>query len=123
MTTPLPGVDFELGNNYAGNIGVQRPDHPDNSLFFWGFEHSNGSLTAAPGSQDDVPWAIWLQGGYGYYVCHIPRLLTRIRCQARCLKHARTVLRERTDVHPYQLEQHHISESVCMEQPRRLLLD
>ena len=64
VTTPLPGVDFDLGTNYAGNIGVRRPGHPDNSLFFWGFEHTNGSLTASPGAQDDVPWAIWLQGGY-----------------------------------------------------------
>ncbi|PSR78203.1 hypothetical protein PHLCEN_2v7535 [Hermanssonia centrifuga] len=61
---PLPGIDFDLGNNYAGNILVQRPNHRNDSLFFWGFEKEDGSLTAAAGERDTEPWAIWLQGGF-----------------------------------------------------------
>lgn len=63
-TSNLTGVDFELGNSYAGNIKVQRSGHSNNTLFFWGFEHKSGSLTAAQGQNDSQPWAIWLQGGY-----------------------------------------------------------
>jgi carboxypeptidase D len=63
VTEKLPGIDFDLGNHYAGNIAVQRPNHPNNTLFFWAFEHQNGSLTAPSGQNDDAPWAIWLQGG------------------------------------------------------------
>ncbi|THG96679.1 hypothetical protein EW026_g5196 [Hermanssonia centrifuga] len=65
VTDSLPGIGFDLGNNYAGNIGVQRPHHTQDSLFFWGFEKENGSLTAAAGDRDTEPWAIWLQGGPG----------------------------------------------------------
>ncbi|KAI0688707.1 alpha/beta-hydrolase [Cytidiella melzeri] len=61
----LPGLDFDLGTSYAGNIDVQRANHPDDTLFFWGFESQNGSLTAAAGDLADKPWAIWLQGGPG----------------------------------------------------------
>ncbi|PSR78206.1 hypothetical protein PHLCEN_2v7538 [Hermanssonia centrifuga] len=62
---PLPDINFSLGNNYAGNILVQRPNHPNDSVFFWGFEKENGSLTAAAGEREIEPWAIWLQGGPG----------------------------------------------------------
>lgn len=64
VTEELPGVNFALPNHYAGNIKVQRPNHDNNTLFFWGFEHAEGSLTAATGENQDAPWAIWLQGGY-----------------------------------------------------------
>lgn len=60
---PLPGINFTLGNNYAGNIAVQRPQYPDDSLFFWGFEQSPGSLTAPANRSNNKPWAVWLQGG------------------------------------------------------------
>lgn len=63
VTDPLPGINFTLGNNYAGNIAVQRPQFPDDTLFFWGFETSPGSLTAPAGQSNDQPWAVWLQGG------------------------------------------------------------
>lgn len=71
VTDSLPGVDFTLPNNYAGNINVNRSGHPNDTLFFWGFEHAEGSLTAAAGANDSVPWAIWLQGGcvYAVYSC------------------------------------------------------
>ena len=65
VTEKLPGVDFNLSNSYAGNIGVQRPGHPNDTLFFWAFEHQSGSLTAAVGDNTKQPWAIWLQGGCG----------------------------------------------------------
>lgn len=60
----LPGIDFDLGQNYAGNIDVQRDKHPNDTLFFWGFEKDNGSLTAEAGERSMEPWAVWLQGGY-----------------------------------------------------------
>lgn len=61
MTEPLPNVTFNVGQSYAGNIPVQRQDHPNNTLFFWGFEKENGSLTS---SDENTPWGIWLNGGY-----------------------------------------------------------
>ncbi|TFK46518.1 alpha/beta-hydrolase [Heliocybe sulcata] len=65
VTEALPNVTWTLGRNWAGNIGVQRPGHPNNTLFFWAFEKTNGSLTAAAGENSDVPWGIWLNGGPG----------------------------------------------------------
>ena len=58
---PLPNVTFPLNRNFAGNIPVNRAGHPNDTLFFWGFEHKNGSLTSE--SNLDTPWAIWLNGG------------------------------------------------------------
>lgn len=60
VTESLPNVTFPLGRNWAGNIAVDRPGHPNDTLFFWAFEKTNGSLTA--NSTD--PWGIWLNGGY-----------------------------------------------------------
>lgn len=57
------GLGFDVGNSYAGNINVQRENHPNNTLYFWGFESQSGSLTAGPGELSDRPWAVWLQGG------------------------------------------------------------
>ncbi|KZT24766.1 alpha/beta-hydrolase [Neolentinus lepideus HHB14362 ss-1] len=62
---PFPNVTWTLGRNWAGNIDVQRPGHPNNTLFFWAFEKTNGSLTAAAGENSDAPWGIWLNGGPG----------------------------------------------------------
>ncbi|EJD07280.1 alpha/beta-hydrolase [Fomitiporia mediterranea MF3/22] len=59
---PLPNVTFPLNRNFAGNIGVNRPNHPNDTLFFWAFETQNGSLTA---ESSEKPWAIWLNGGPG----------------------------------------------------------
>ncbi|KAI0338858.1 alpha/beta-hydrolase [Trametopsis cervina] len=59
------GLGFDVGNSYAGNINVQRENHPNNTLYFWGFESQSGSLTAGPGELSDRPWAVWLQGGPG----------------------------------------------------------
>ncbi|KAI0083861.1 Alpha/Beta hydrolase protein [Irpex rosettiformis] len=59
----LPNVTFPLNRNWAGSITVNRTKHPNDTLFFWAFEHTNGSLTS-PNSTDD-PWAIWLNGGPG----------------------------------------------------------
>lgn len=63
VTDPLPNVTWDLGRTFAGNIGVQRAGHPNNTLFFWAFEKENGSLTAGANEQSDVPWGIWLNGG------------------------------------------------------------
>jgi carboxypeptidase D len=64
VTASLPNVTFPLPRQWAGNIPVQRPDHPNNTLFFWGFEKENGSLTAAAGERTSEPWGIWLNGGH-----------------------------------------------------------
>ncbi|EIN09574.1 alpha/beta-hydrolase [Punctularia strigosozonata HHB-11173 SS5] len=65
VTDGLPNVTFDLPRNWAGNIAVKRTGHPDDSLFFWGFEKEQGSLTAAAGENNDAPWGIWLNGGPG----------------------------------------------------------
>jgi carboxypeptidase D len=57
---PLPNVTFPLPRSFAGNIAVNRPNHPNDTLFFWGFEKSNGSLTS---NSSTDPWGIWLNGG------------------------------------------------------------
>ena len=66
VTDSLPGVDFTLPNNYAGNINVNRSGHANDTLFFWGWEKEPGSLTAAANERNDEPWGIWLNGGYVY---------------------------------------------------------
>ncbi|KAH9893408.1 alpha/beta-hydrolase [Cubamyces lactineus] len=65
VTDPLPNVTFPLPRSFAGNIGVNRPGHPNNTLFFWALEKENGSLTAGADERSDVPWGIWLNGGPG----------------------------------------------------------
>ena len=57
----LPNVTFPLNRNWAGSIPVNRTNHPNDTLFFWAFEHKDGSLTS---NATDEPWAIWLNGGY-----------------------------------------------------------
>ncbi|KAF6761653.1 Alpha/Beta hydrolase protein [Ephemerocybe angulata] len=64
VTDPLPNVTFPLGQNYAGNLPVNRAS-PNNTLFFWGFEKTAGSLTATASRRSEEPWAIWLNGGPG----------------------------------------------------------
>lgn len=59
----LPNVTSHLGRNWAGNIAVDRPDFPNNTLFFWAFEKEEGSLTANAGERQEEPWGIWLNGG------------------------------------------------------------
>lgn len=51
-----------LMRSLQGNIPVNRAGHPNDTLFFWGFEKENGSLTAEDSTD---PWVIWLQGGPG----------------------------------------------------------
>ncbi|KAI0300162.1 Alpha/Beta hydrolase protein [Multifurca ochricompacta] len=65
VTQGLPNITFPLGNNYAGNLPVGRPGHPNNTLFFWGFENRVGSLTVPAGQIQLSPWLIWLGGGGG----------------------------------------------------------
>lgn len=59
----LPNITQPLSRNFAGNIPVNRPGHANNTLFFWGFESRNGSLTAPANESNNDPWIIWLQGG------------------------------------------------------------
>ena len=63
VTAQLPNITFPMGRNWAGNIPVDRAGHPNDTLFFWGFEKENGALTANAGEMSDVPWGIWLNGG------------------------------------------------------------
>lgn len=41
----LPNATFALERSFAGSLPVNREGHPNNTLFFWGWEKSNGSLT------------------------------------------------------------------------------
>jgi carboxypeptidase D len=61
----LPNISFALARNFAGNLPVGRAGHPNNTLFFWGTEHTEGSLTASAEQLSSVPWMIWLGGGGG----------------------------------------------------------
>ncbi|EPQ57234.1 alpha/beta-hydrolase [Gloeophyllum trabeum ATCC 11539] len=65
VTEPLPNVTVTLSRNWAGSLSVNRAGHPNDTLFFWGFEKENGSLTAQAGEKSDEPWLIWLNGGPG----------------------------------------------------------
>jgi len=65
VTDPLPNISFPLNRNWAGNIPVNRTNHPNDTLFFWAFEKENGSLTASAGDGSNEPWGIWLNGGPG----------------------------------------------------------
>ena len=64
VTETLPNITgvFDIPRSYAGSISVNRAGHPNDTLFFWGFEKTgaNGSLTDANSTD---PWIIWLQGG------------------------------------------------------------
>ena len=74
VTENLPNVTWPLARNWAGNIPVQRPGHPNDTLFFWAFESSNGSFTA----DSNEPWGIWLNGGSVHkcaYVYHTANVL------------------------------------------------
>lgn len=64
VTEPLPNITERLPRSFAGNIPVNRAGHPNDTLFFWGWERqgANGSLTG-PLSDNPDPWLIWLQGG------------------------------------------------------------
>ncbi|KAJ7078454.1 alpha/beta-hydrolase [Mycena belliarum] len=63
VTGPLPNVTGPIARSFAGNVGVNRADHPNATLFFWGFEKANGTLTGSAADTD--PWIIWLNGGPG----------------------------------------------------------
>ncbi|KZP30619.1 alpha beta-hydrolase [Athelia psychrophila] len=69
VTDPLPNITWcpprTLPRSFAGNMPVQRAGHPNDTLFFWGFEKENGSLTASAHERLDEPWGIWLNGGPG----------------------------------------------------------
>ncbi|KAJ6518365.1 alpha/beta-hydrolase [Mycena vulgaris] len=67
VTEKLPNITGTLPRNFAGNIPVNRAGHPNDTLFFWAFEHGgkNGSLTAPADANNTDPWIIWLQGGPG----------------------------------------------------------
>ncbi|KAF8217978.1 Alpha/Beta hydrolase protein [Mycena galopus ATCC 62051] len=64
VTSLLPNLTNAgtLTRSFAGNVAVNRANHPNDTLFFWGFEKTNGSLT---GSSTTDPWIIWLNGGPG----------------------------------------------------------
>ncbi|KAF5373507.1 hypothetical protein D9757_010495 [Collybiopsis confluens] len=65
VSQPLPNVTNPIARNFAGNVGVNRAGHPNNTLWFWAFERENGSLTVSAGERENEPWLIWLNGGPG----------------------------------------------------------
>jgi hypothetical protein len=50
----LPNATFSIQSSYAGNLPVNRPGHPNDTLFFWAFEKTNGSLTRATNNSDET---------------------------------------------------------------------
>jgi len=56
----LPNISFPLSRSFAGNIPVNRQNHPNDTLFFWGFETVNGSLTrdAKDGDTESVSFSV-----------------------------------------------------------------
>lgn len=72
---------------------MQRPNTPNNTLFFWGFERENGSLTAAAGERSGEPWAIWLNGGYAVYLSRDSALANKSGVKPGIIEHVRDVLR------------------------------
>lgn len=77
VTEPLPNVTVPIQRSFAGNILTNRPNHANTSLFFWGFEKGNGSLTAVNQSNDE-PWMIWLNGGPGASRCACTCAISRV---------------------------------------------
>ncbi|KAJ3761692.1 alpha/beta-hydrolase, partial [Lentinula raphanica] len=59
----LPNVTWNSPRSFAGSISTETPEMPNNTLFFWGFEKFNGSITMKNSSD---PWMIYLAGGPGY---------------------------------------------------------
>ncbi|KAJ3868604.1 alpha/beta-hydrolase [Lentinula novae-zelandiae] len=59
----LPNVTWTSPRSFAGSISTETPDMPNNTLFFWGFETFNGSITSTNSSD---PWVVYLAGGPGY---------------------------------------------------------
>ncbi|KAF7340835.1 Carboxypeptidase [Mycena sanguinolenta] len=64
VTDQLPNVTHPIARSFAGNVPVNREDHPNNTLFFWAFEKELGGLTA-PAESSNEPWIIFLNGGPG----------------------------------------------------------
>lgn len=67
VTDRLPNITFNIGRTFAGNLPVQRANHPNNTLFFIGVEKTLGSLTAPLAPANHNPWGIWLNGGSAFY--------------------------------------------------------
>jgi carboxypeptidase D len=72
VTDTLPNVTYSTAfpngkRTYAGSVSVNRANHPNDTLFFWGVESVKGSLTAPAGAREDEPWLIWLNGGYAIF--------------------------------------------------------
>lgn len=65
VTDPLPLAPNVASRSFAGNLPVDRPGHPNNTLFFWAFEREAGSLTSTAGERSEEPFIIWLNGGPG----------------------------------------------------------
>ncbi|KAF8530534.1 Alpha/Beta hydrolase protein [Hysterangium stoloniferum] len=62
VNTSLPNITFPLQRSFAGNLPVNRG--PNNTLYFYSFEQSYGSLTD-PNSNKPQVWIMWLNGGPG----------------------------------------------------------
>ena len=72
----LPNVTWAIGCQYAGNLPIQRGTNL--SLYFWGIESEEGSLTA-PAGRNNAPWTIWLNG----YVARFFRVNSTSRSPVR----------------------------------------
>lgn len=79
-------LSFDPPSSYAGNIQTARPGHADDTLFFWAFETTTGSLINTTSGD---PWLIWLNGGHVYRGLRPVIALTSRCVQSRKFKHAR----------------------------------
>lgn len=92
MTQKLPNVTWNAERSFAGNLPVQRTGHPNNTLFFLGFEKSQGSLTAPLSPSNQQPWGIWLNGGWILLSLNVMRNVKHKYQQSRLFEHVWHVL-------------------------------
>ena len=139
VTNKLPNITFPLGRSFAGNLPVNRPNHPNDTLFFYGFEKSPGSLTAPLSPANQKPWGIWLNGGLVKCAAHVSEIFSIfldpgrrawLGCSSKCATHTSypnqpdsdlTSILERTNSDPGRLLSS--IQQLQLGQASRLLLD
>ena len=64
---PLPNQTFPLERSFAGNLPVNRKGHPNDTLFFWAYEKSYGSLTTD--ADEDCKKSVLFSRSSSYATC------------------------------------------------------
>ncbi|KAJ7840852.1 alpha/beta-hydrolase [Mycena olivaceomarginata] len=97
---------------FAGNVGVNRAEHPNATLFFWAFEKANGSLAGSAASTD--PWIIWLNGGPG--ASSLLGLMTEVNVSASGVTAPLRVTEDYAIV-PNNYSWHQLADTIWVDQP------